>query len=673
MGKTLDAVLCLERKFPRNLFKTASVVGLACVWGGGAAFATPAYTNIWTGASDENSSWWGVSANWQVEHDAATTTPASAVPTAESLVRLQKSAVLSLSPIRAYAVGPTAFLGGAVFKTLSVEIPEGSTLSLEGADNESWLGTYGWQDGNPGNKVTLDVNGGTLNVSQKMLALQPTMTDATGTGWNRIHVRNGGQMALSGQATLRMWGGESALSSGRGTYTNVIDVLAGSTLELRGGACLDMGGVVNRQEGRLHTGGMHCGAGWVNVTGGTIRSVDPSFDAPIYMASHYDAGIGAYLSITDGGLVDLGGKSLYQRVCNTNVVTVASGGVLTNLSLSVQGGGGTDPRYHNLLDVDGGVAWLNRVNFGTADPGGMKTGARMTFRIRGEDSVVSVNGWSGFNGWYASEAAAPVFFDFRLKAHASRTADFAVKPVRTRMPCWNDGSVLTIPGVWRLSPEGGMQIVHRDSFELLCRNHDGWATEGANAYVPILPVAGATYGGVIGEEMWATNAVVSSGDRWLRHVGYGVAYTFGVTLRDEAKLEDGVALAAPRPRGWLALPKFEARQLDPERVRRISLRLGLEAPEGGALDLDGIVSRLKAAGHDGACKDDAVECYNVRVDLPVDELAANVETDKVLFDFVFCETFGQAVGAQPMTTNALIRAATVEYVKVERGLSVIVK
>ena len=49
------------------------------------------------------------------------------------------------------------------------------------------------------------------------------------------------------------------------------------------------------------------------------------------------------------------------------------------------------------------------------------------------------------------------------------------------------------------------------------------------------------------------------------------------------------------------------------------------------------------------------------------------ETDKVLFDFVSCETFGQAVGAQPMTTNALIRAATVEYVKVERGLCVIVK
>ena len=656
----------------RNLFKTASVVGLACVWGI-AAFATPAYTNTWTGASDENPSWWGEASNWQVSHGAETAAPASAVPTAESLVKLQKTATVTVSPAGTYAAGPTLFAGGARDKTLAVEIPEGSTLSLEGADNESWLGTYSWQDGNPGNKVTLDINGGTLNVSQKMLALRPTMTPVTGTGWNWIRVRNGGQMALSGQATLRMWGGSADDSQGRGTYTNVIDVLAGSTLELRGGACLDMGGAVDRRAGYLHTGGMYCGAGWVNVTGGTIRSVDPTFDAPIYMASHYNAGIGAYLSITDGGLVDLGGKSLYQRVCNTNVVTVASGGVLTNLSLSVQGGGGTDPRYHNLLDVDGGVAWLDDVNFGTADPGAVKTDARMTFRIRGEDSVVSVKGWSGFNSWYASEAAPPVFFDFRLKAHASRTADFAVKPVRTRKPHYHDGSVRTIPGVWRLSPEGGMQIVHRDSFELLCRAHDGWATEGTNTSVPIFPVAGATYGGVIGEEMWATNAVVSTGDRWERHVGYRYAYTFGVKLRDEAKLEDGVALAAPRPRGWLALPKFKARQLDPERVRRISLRLGLEAPEGGALDLDGIVSRLKAAGHDGACKDDSVECYNVRVDLPVDELAANVETDKALFDFVSCETFGQAVGAQSMTTNALIRAATVEYVKVERGLSLIVK
>lgn len=664
-------------KGKKNLCKSAAALGLACLGGGVlspcGALAEPAYTNVWTGASAENPSHWGEAANWQVSHGAATAAPDSAVPTAASLVKLQKSANITLSPVGAYTAGPTLFLGGESWKTLSVEIPEGSALTLEGADSTSELGTTGWQDGNPGNKVTLDVNGGTLNVSQKALRLHPTMTGATGTGGNWIHVRNGGKMSLSGEATLRLWGGSSADSQGRGTYTNVIDVLAGSTLELRGGACLDMGGAVNRQEGRLHTGGMYCGAGWVNVTGGTIRSVEPTFDAPIYMASHYDAGIGAYLSITDGGLVDLGGKSLYQRVCNTNVVTVASGGVLTNLSLSVQGGGGTDPRYHNLLDVDGGVAWLDRVNFGTADPGGMTTGARMTFRIRGEDSVVSVNGWSGFNGWYASEAVPPVFFDFRLKAHASRTADFAVKPVRTRTPRWNDGSVLTIPGVWRLSPEGGMQIVHRDSFELLCRNHDGWATEGDNAYVPILPVAGATYGGVIGEEMWATNAVVSSGERWERHVGYGTAYTFGVTLRDEAKLEDGVALETARPRGWLALPMFKARQLNPGRVKRVSVRLGLEAPEGGALDLDGIVSRLKAAGHDGASKDESVECYNVRVDLPVDELAANVETDKVLFDFVSCETFGQAVGAQPMTTNALIRAATVEYAKVERGLCVIVK
>ena len=666
----------MKRK--KNLCKSAAALGLACLGGGVlspcGALAAPAYTNVWTGASAEQPSQWGEASNWQVSHGAETAAPASAVPTAESLVKLRQTATVTVSPAGTYAAGPTLFAGGARDKTLAVEIPEGSTLSLEGADNESRLGTYGWQDGNPGNKVTLDINGGTLNVSQKMLALQPTMTPVTGTGWNRIHVCNGGKMALSGEATLRMWGGSSADSEGRGTYTNVIDVLAGSTLELRGGACLDMGGAVNRQAGHLHTGSMYCGAGWVNVTGGTIRSVDPTFDAPIYMASHGNAGIGAYLSITDGGLVDLGGKNLYQRVCNTNVVTVASGGVLTNLSLSVQGGYGTDPRYHNLLDVDGGVAWLDSVSFGTADPGGMKTGARMTFRIRGEDSVVSVTSWSGFNnGWYEREKAAPVFFDFRLKAHPSRTADFAVKPVRTRKPHYNDGSVRTIPGVWRLSPEGGMQIVHRDSFELLCRSHDGWGSEGDNKSVPLYPVAGATYGGVIGEEMWATNAVVSWGDRWQRHVGYNVAYTFGVTLRDEAKLEDGVALAAPRPRGWLALPKFKARQLDPERVRRISLRLGLEAPEGGALDLDGIVSRLQAAGHDGACKDDSVECYNVRVDLPVDELAANVETDKALFDFVSCETFGQAVGAQSMTTNALIRAATVEYVKVERGLCVIVK
>ena len=637
----------------------------------GSALAAPVYTNVWTGAFSESPSQWGEPGNWQVTYGDSTTTPASAVPTKDSLVKLQTSANITLAPVGSYAVGPTLFAAGERWKTLSVEIPAGSTLALEGADNTSALGTTGWQDGNPGNKVTIDVNGGTLNVAQKALLLRPTMEAVAGTGWNRIQVRNGGTLSLSGQTTLRLWGGSSGDSQGRGTYTNVIDVLEGSTLELRAGACLDMGGEVSREK-PLHTGAMYCGAGWVNVKGGTIRSVDPTFDAPIYMASHYDAGIGAYLSITDGGKVDLGGKSLYLRACNTNVVTVASGGVLTNVTLSVQGGGETDARHHNLLDVDGGVAWIDRVNFGTSDPTAMKTSARMTFRIRGEDSLISVAGW-GFNGQYASAAVPPIFFDFRLKAHANREADFAVKPVLTRTVVWNDGSVRTIPGVWRLSPEGGMQIVHRDSFVLLGRAWDGWdEVDGKN--VARLPVAGATYGGVVGEEMWATNTVtLLDEDRWQGLVGSKNAYTFGVTLKDEAKLEDGVALAEARPRGWLALPKFKARQLKPERVRRISVRLGLEAPADGALDLDGIVSRLQAAGHDGACKDESVAGYNVRVDLPVGELAANVETDKVLFDFVSCETLGQAVGAQAMTTNALIRVAKVEHVKVERGICVIIR
>lgn len=633
----------------------------ACLCALGSALAEPACTNVWTGASSENPTWWGVSANWTAT--AGDVTPDSAVPTAASFVKLQQSAAVTLSPAGTYAAGPTWFGGGERNRTLSVEVPECSTLSLEGADYESYLGTAGWQDGNPANKVTLDVNGGTLNVSQKRLALLPTMVKTVGTGQNRIQVRNGGTMSLSGEATLHMWGGSAADSQGQGTYTNVIDVLAGSTLELRDGACLDMGGEVSRTSGRLHTGGFSFGAGWVNVKGGQLLSVDPTFAAPIYMASHYNAGVGAFLSVSDGGRIDLGGKCLYVRACNTNVVTVASGGVLTNVTLSVQGGGGTDPRHHNLLDLDDGVAWLDKVEFGTADPSGMQTGARMTFRIRGEDALLAVNGWA-FNAYYANTATPPVFFDFRLKAHANRDADFAVKPVKTLNPGWSDGSVRTIPGVWRLSPEGGLQVVHRDSFPLLARQWD--------AQEP--PVAGATYGGFIGEEMWATNtATLKQGTLWTDYVGTEHAYVFGVTLRDEAELKDGVALAEARPRGWLALPAFTARQLRPDRVRRVSVRLGLEAPADGALDLDGVVARLKAAGHDTARADSEVAGYNVRIDLPTDELAAGVTTDKVLLDFVSCETLGQAVGAQAMTTNALVRVATVEYVKIDRGACLIVK
>lgn len=625
-------------------------------------WAAPLYTNRWVGAAAPGGASWGEAANWAVSCADGTPAPASAVPTAASLTMIQKSADIVLPP-GSFASGSTYFLAGAFSQTLNLEIPSGARLSLEGADEASYLGTAGWQDGSVNNKVTLDVNGGELAVSQKLLALHPNMTPSVCTGYNRIRVRDGGRLALSGDATLRLWGGASSDSTGRGLYTNVVDVLPGGTLELRDNAVLDMGGEVCRRAGALHTGAPYMGAGWVNVRGGAIRAVGSTFAAPLYMATHAEAGVGAYLTVSEGGAVDLDGKSLYVQAQNTNVVRVASDGVVSNFNLAVESGGGTDARYHNLVDVDGGTVWMEDCRLISADPS-RGPAARLTFRVRGGDAAVSVDRWR-FASCYEDGAVPPLFNDFRLTARADRDADFAVRPIRTRRAVWdgaNGGGVnKTIPGIWRLSPDGGFQLVRRDAFELLCRKHDG---QGEH-------VAGATYGGLVGEEMWQTNTLALNEPRWTRYVGYNYAYVFRVSLKDEARLADGVPLAAARPRAWLPLPPFTARQLDTNRTERISVRLMLEPPAGGTLDLDAVVKGMRAAGHAGARADDAVAGYNVRVDLPLDDLEAGATDTRALLDFVSCETYGQACGAQPMTTNALVRAATCEYVKRVRGVVVI--
>lgn len=658
-GDVAPAVI--PRCGPLHMGSKAIVLVVSAVCGVFSLSAAPLYTNQWVGGVSGVASW-GDAANWTVSYADGTPAPTSAVPTAASLTMIRKTADIILPP-GSFASGSTYFLAKDSDKILNLEILSGARLALEGADEVSYLGTAAWQDGPVNNKITLDINGGELAVSQKLLALHPnTKPFSECTAYNRIQVRNGGLLSLSGDARLRLWGGESAYSTGAGVYTNIVDILPGGTLELRDNAALVMGGDIDSTP--LHVNQPYMGAGWVNVRGGTMRVHDAStFTAPLYMATHPNAGVGAYLTVSEGGTVDLGGKELYIQARNTNVIRVASGSVVSNFNLAVEQGNGTDVRYHNLVDIDGGTVWMEDCKL-ISDDTARGTNARLTLRVRGGGGLVSVDRWY-FAPNYENGGVPPLFNDFRLTAHTDRDADFAVRPIRTRLQVWDGtkGGVVnkTIPGIWRLSPDGGFQLVRRDSFELLCRNHDG---QGYH-------VASKTYGGFIGEEMWQTNTATLNEPRWKRYVGYEYAYVFRVSLKDEARLEDGVPLAAARPRAWLPLPSFTARQLDTNRTERISVRLMLEPPANGTLDLDAVVKGMRGAGHAGACADNAVAGYNVRVDLPLDELEADATDTRAILDFVSCETYGQACGAQPMTTNALIRAATCEYVKRMNGTVII--
>ena len=384
------------------------------------------------------------------------------------------------------------------------------------------------------------------------------------------------------------------------------------------------------------------------------------------MATSMSTGMGAFLNVTDGGKVNLGGKRLYVMSKNTNIVYVASGGVISNFTYYVQQGGGTGAQYHNMIDIDGGKVFMTDCSFMRADatPG---TVARATFRIHGGDSILDVDNWKWGMGTASYSSTPPIFADFRLKAHTIRDADFAVRPIRTRTAVWDGAhggaANKNVHGIYRLSPDGGLQLIHKDSFELLCRANDG---QGYYEFT-------GTYGGVIGNEMWATNCTRLTQDSALNaYVDAGSAYVFQVLLKDEAKLTDGVELAQPKPRAWLQLPSFTAKQIDIRKTERVSVRLDLIAPEGGSLDLDGVVAKMREEGGQNAYADDSVAGYNVRVDLPMNELAAGTGDDKIIMDFVSCETYGQAFGAQPMTTNALIRAATCETVSKQHGFILIV-
>jgi hypothetical protein len=632
----------------RTVFLCGSVlIGLS-------ATASQLYTNTWInkeGVSVVKN--WNDSSNWAVEYGENTPPPASSLPGENSFVKLQQSASISLLPGDSYTIGRTYFLAGTFQKTLNVEIPYGATLSLN--DGASLGAPNTWQDGSIDNKVKIDVNGGEFKVLDGIVQMRPLMTAQTSKGYNHILVRNGGKVSMWGDSIIRMWGGSSEDSQGKGLYTNIIDVLEGSTLELNENATITMGSDINRSA--VHDRPAYYGGGWVNVkgSGSSIVAKDPTFEAPFYMAIHDNAGVGAYLNVTDNGKVDLGGKALFIMSHNTNIIRVASGGVISNFIYRVEDGANDNPCYHNMIDIDGGKVFMDACQFITKDlSDGIR--ARATFRIHGPDSIFDTAVWKmnpSENG-YSFNKVPPFFADFRLTGNTLRDSEFAVRPIRTRTFVYNSGGGNNkyVIGIYRLSPDGGFQLTHKDSFELVCRYHDSQGNY----------ITGDTYGGVIGEEMWQTNAVVKCEDRWKKYTGYQYAYIFEVSPKAEAQISDGVRLQQPRPRAWFKLPSFTEKELESDNTRRISVHLDLVASENGTLDLDSIVENMRVLGKQDAYKDNSVEGYNVRVDIPLSKLSAGANSDKIIMDFVSCDTYSQAYGSQPMTTNALIRAVTCQRV-----------
>ena len=636
-----------------------SVVFAVVTAGFASAASAALYTNTWNAVEGLGTTWnWGDAANWSVAYGGDTPAPASNVPTADSVTYLNKTANITLQSGDDWHLGETYFLGTVWDKTLNVSIPSGAKLSLDGTGLTSRFGYSRYRDASENNKTTLDVNGGELVLGQKELRISPNEKGAMiNPSLNHIVVRNGGTVLLT-NGCLHVYGGRTASPFGSGNFTNVIDVLADSTLKIAQMGRLQFGdGAVRTEHALTQT----YSGGYLNVKGGKVDCTECENEVAIGVAGGTTASCGTYVTVSDGGEIDFGGKQMSINTANTNILCVTSGGSVKQLGdFHVRNGGYDKASYHNMIDVDGGSVEMDHYQPGKSTG---KSDGRTTFRIHGwiGRSSLAIGGLGAYLSWYyEGSGTAPWFLDLRLAPHTPRDVRFPMAPMAfthgkdDTIAGSKNSDVTSIHGINRISPDGGFQLVHKKKFELLVRPWDGSASfTYANSYR------------FIGEEMW-TNTVGSIANV-SDLVGVASGYAYFAELKDEAKLTDGQQLVTPRPRAWLPLPEFSAKHLNTNKTQRVSVRLDLVAPESGTLDLDKVVKNMRENGWPETSADGSVAGYNVRVDLPMDELSANTADDSVVMDFVEVNDYPQANGLVPFTTNALIRAATCEIVPIPRG------
>ena len=648
--------------------RTTKPVVFAAVAAGLASAASAAlYTNTWSTAEGLSTTWnWGDAANWSVAYGADTPAPASNVPTSDSVTYLNKTANITLQSGDDWHLGETYFLGTVWDRTLNVTIPAGAKLSLDGTGMTSRFGYSRWRDASENNKMTIDVNGGGLVLGQKELRISPNEKGAMNNpSLNHIVIRNGGTVSLT-NGCLHVYGGRTAASGtgiGSGNFTNVIDVLADSTLKIAQSGRLQFGDSTVRTEHGLT---QNYSGGYLYVRGGKVDCTECENEVAIGVAGGTTASCGTYVTVSDGGEMDFGGKQMSINTANTNILRVTSGGSVKQLGdFHVRNGGYDKVSYHNMIDVDGGSVELDHYQPGKATG---NSGGRTTFRIHGWTgrSSLAIGGLGAYLSWYyEGSGTAPYFLDCRLAPHTPCDVRFPIAPLAFThgkdaiIAGSNNGDVTSIHGINRISPDGGFQLVHKKKFEMVVRPWDGSASfTYANSYR------------FIGDDMWTNTVGSITGSDVSVLVGAQTGYAYFAELKDDAKLVDGQPLVTPRPRAWLPLPEFSARQLTPVKTKRISVRLDIVAPESGTLDLDRVLKNMRENGWPEASTDESVAGYNVRVDLPLDELQANTQTDSVVMDFVEVNDYQQANGLVPFTTNALIRAATCETIPIIRGMEI---
>lgn len=590
--------------------------------------AAMSYTSTWSNAEGAGViKQWNDAANWTVTHAESVPAPASSVPTKDSRAVVSRSCAIAFQNGDDLQVGELRFISDVGSKTGKLTIPQGARLSLDGTGLASYFGTdvaMGYPGGH--NHITVDVDGGNLVFGQKEVWLKSAWNKDESLVYFKIH--NGGALSITNGTMFVTGGSQESGGGGMGPSTNLIEVVDGGSLVIKKGSVS-----FSRNDAPFTGGNVGGGCNIVNVRDGGKWLM--SKDADYFFSRQQAGAAGTFINIGPGGLVDFSGKHLMFVNKGTNVVTM-TGGVMTNVVFSQQEDEGTGKLQ---LDLRGGDCVLDALAFGTSS--GRKNGS-IQVSIHGTRPNVRPLRWVV----HANYTKCSMFMDFKLAANTPRDA-LGIAPFITRGHYYDSGCGQNryLYGYYRLAPEGGIQIVHTNAFDLVMRPYDGnvnFLTENSNY---------STYGGVVGGDLWKTNSICEDKTNIL---GLTNPHRFRFLLNDDAKFElddDGACtVAGTKARGYIELPQISARKL--ERMKRASVYLKLE-PQGSKT-VQNLVDGIVAGGLTNAMAV-AEDGYNVRVDLPVDQLAAQCTTDCVVFDFTDVPGFVEA-SQNRVTTNAVIKA-----------------
>jgi hypothetical protein len=316
---------------------------------------------------------------------------------------------------------------------------------------------------------------------------------------------------------------------------------------------------------------------------------------------------------------------------------------------------GVPAESDNLIEISGGTNTCSAWKFGTSSG---DNGGRMHIRIVGRESVVKVGAVQFHTPYNASSfTEPPILMEFVVDSTTRRDTDFPVTPVYVTVRGYN-GGYREIRGVHHIRPAGGAQLVHRDTFPIYVKEHDGWASsyvegsqesaDGSHGFWRYRFAADDQYQ-TIGAEMWTNVFVAVSKNEILGTTGY--TWQFQQKLKAGAELANGAtALETPVVRGYLSLPALAVRDIRNMKYGRVRFAV----VPGTGETLQSIVDGFKANGYPGSVVE-ADGIYNVALVIPTERLVAGISTDKILFDFVEYPTYNAAKTKAP-TIRATISA-----------------